>query len=518
MKKAAFMVMMVTILCKIVAFVREIVLSYSYGASGITDAYLVSRTIPSVIFSFIGAGIATGFIPLYSRILNEQGHDDSDRFTNNLINALLLLASFIVAIVLLFTQPIVKLFASGFTGGTLELAITFTRIGVFGVYVSAILRVLAGYLVVHGDYLVPILIDLPMNLIIIMSLLFSTRTTVHVLAVGSVLASASRLLLLAPFVRKNGYQYQPTLNLTDNNMKTMVLIALPVIVGTSVNEINVLVDRTIASSVAVGGISALNYANRLNGFIQSVFVFSITTVMYPMISKMAAEKNVNGLKIYVSEAISLINLLVVPAIMGAMVFSKEIVALLFGRGAFTPDAIEMTSSALFYYSIGMGAFGLRDILSRAFYALQDTKTPMINATIAVVLNIVLNVILSRYMGIGGLALATSISAVVSALLMIITLRKKIGSFGLQEVSGSFIKIGIASVFMGFFAIWGFKLMGKILTKDFALILAIGLSALVYAVLIFFLKVPQVERMLEIVKNRLSEKTAEREERESVNGE
>ena len=117
MKKAAFMVMMVTILCKIVAFVREIVLSYSYGASGITDAYLVSRTIPSVIFSFIGAGIATGFIPLYSRILNEQGHDDSDRFTNNLINALLLLASFIVAIVLLFTQPIVKLFASGFTGG-----------------------------------------------------------------------------------------------------------------------------------------------------------------------------------------------------------------------------------------------------------------------------------------------------------------------------------------------------------------------------------------------------------------
>ena len=113
MKKTALLVMIITILSKILGFGREIVLSYVYGASAITDAYLISQTVPAVIFGLIGAGIGTGFIPLYSRILNEKGQLEANRYTNNLSNALLLLASSIVVIVLLFTQPIVKLFASG---------------------------------------------------------------------------------------------------------------------------------------------------------------------------------------------------------------------------------------------------------------------------------------------------------------------------------------------------------------------------------------------------------------------
>ena len=432
MKKAAFSVMIITILSKILGFGREIVLSYTYGASGITDAYLISRTIPSVIFGFISAGIATGFVPMYSRILKEQGQAGANRYTSNLSNALLLLATFTIALVLLFTQPIVKIFASGFSGETLEMAITFTRISVFGVYFAALLNIFAGYLMLHDNYIVPALVGFPMNCIIIASLFISTKTSIYVMVIGGVLGTVSQLLLLLLFARKAGYRWQPVLNFKDEYIKMMVIIALPVIVGQSVNQINVLVDRTLASRIAVGGISALNYAQRLNGFVQGLFVASITTVMYPMISKMAAGNNMKGLKTYVSEAISIISLLVVPAAIGAMVFSKEIVVILFGRGAFTPEAIDMTANALFYYSTGMIAFGLRDILSRAFYALQDTKTPMINATIAVVLNIILNLILSRYMGIGGLALATSISGIVSAFLMFATLRKKIGGFGLYQ--------------------------------------------------------------------------------------
>jgi len=184
----------------------------------------------------------------------------------------------------------------------------------------------------------------------------------------------------------------------------MVYIALPVIIGVSVNQINVLVDRTIASRVAEGGITALNYASRLNGFVQGIFVLSITTALYPMISKMVAESNMEGLKKSVSEAISGINLLVIPATVGSMIFAEPVVMLLFGRGKFDVEAIAMTSAALFFYSLGMLGFGLREVLSRAFYSLQDTKTPAINATIAVVMNIIPNIILSKYMGIGGLAL------------------------------------------------------------------------------------------------------------------
>ena len=422
---------------------------------------------------------------MYSRISKAEGQLAANKYTNNLSNALLLLASIIVVFVLLFTQPIVKLFASGFSGETLDLAINFTRISIFGVYFTALISIFSGYLQVHDNYMIPALVGIPMNLIIIASLFISTKTNIYMLAIGSVLATASQLLLLVPFVRKTSYKYQPIFSLKDEHIKNMVIIALPVIIGQSVNQINVLVDRTLASGIAVGGISALNYASRLNGFVQSLFVASITTVMYPMISKMAAAKNMKGLKSYVSEAISTINLLVIPATIGAMIFSKEIVALLFGRGAFTPEAVAMTGNALFYYSIGMIAFGLRDILSRAFYALQDTKTPMINATIAVVINIVLNIVLSRFLGIGGLALATSISGIVSAFLMFITLRKKIGPFGLKEISISFIKISIASVLMGLIAYTSFSFLGSLVSQNLALILAIGVGALVYAIFIYF---------------------------------
>ncbi len=502
MKKVALQVMIITILSKFLGFGREIVLSFVYGASATTDAYLISQTIPKVIFSFISAGIATAFIPMYSRIQNENGKLGADRYTNNLSNVLLLFASIIVALVLVFTQPVVKLFASGFSGETLELAVTLTRISVFGIYFTGLMNVFLGYLRLHGNFIVPALVGLPMNLVIISSLFISSKTSIHVLAIGSVLATASQLILCIPFIRKTSFRYKPIFDLKDEHIKAMVFIALPVIAGTAVNEINILVDRTLASGIAVGGISALNYANRLNGFVQGLFVASITTVMYPIISKMAAEGNMKDLKYSLAEAVATVSLLVIPATIGAMFFSREIVALLFGRGAFTTEAIGMTSNALFYYSVGMVAFGLRNVLTRAFYAIQDTKTPMINATIAVVINIVLNIVLSRFLGIGGLALATSIAGIVSAFLMFVTLRKKIGGFGLREISISFIKIGTASVLMGVIALWCFNVLGQIASENLALILAIGVGMLVYAVLIYFMKIPEVERTLETVKKRL----------------
>ena len=276
----------------------------------------------------------------------------------------------------------------------------------------------------------------------------------------------------------------------------------PVILGVSVNDINVLVDRTLASSIAVGGISALNYANRLNGFVQGLFVATISAVMHPMISQMAAQNNFDGLKRTVSEAINLINLLVIPATVGAMIFAEPIVKLLFGRGAFDSKAISMTSNALFFYSIGMAFFGLRDILSRAFYSLQDTKTPMINATIAVAINIVLNFILSKYLGIGGLALATSISAIFCTGLLFVSLRKKIGPFGMKSTAISFIKILVSSLVMGVLAYLAYNLSLSHVNGNLSLIISICIGALVYSLIIYFMKIDEVDSLVNSAKKKL----------------
>ena len=501
MKKTALIIMIITVVSKLLGFGREILLSYFYGASDITDAYLVSLTIPGVIFSFIGVGIGTGFIPMFSRIRQNQGSEEALRFTNNLINGVLLCCTVIVLGGLVFTKPIVRVFASGFSGEILELTIRFARISIFAIYFTGLIGIFSGYLRLNNSYLVPNVIGFPMNIIIILSLFISAKTSVYVLLVGTLLARATELLFMVPFARRKGYRFQPVLDFRDGNLKTMAHIALPVIFGTSIEQVNKLVDRTLASGIAVGGISALNYAARLNGFVQGLFVMSISTVMYPMISKMASEQNLRGLKYTLSEAIGMINLMVIPATVGAIIFAEPIVSLLFGRGAFTPEAAAMTSSALKFYSIGMLAFGLREILSRAFYALQDTKTPMVNGAIAVGLNIVLNIILSRYIGIGGLALATSIAGIVATILFFITLRKKIGGFGLREIAASFGKMTVASIVMGFIAGGSYRYFGAVFGSNLALILAIGVGAPIYFVLIYLLRVPEVQRTMDAVKQR-----------------
>ncbi|NMA75171.1 MAG: murein biosynthesis integral membrane protein MurJ [Bacteroidales bacterium] len=506
MKKAAFTIMVITILSKFVGFGREMILSYIYGASAITDAYLISQTIPNQIFGFVAAGTALSFIPMYNRILKEKSRLEADRYTNNLLNFLLFLATVTVLIVLLFTQPLVRLFAIGFSGETLNLAIKFTRISVFAVYFTAVISIFTEYLRQYNNFIVPASIGFPLNLVTICSLILSSRTDVRVLAIGTIVASAAQLLLLYPSMRKIGYRYQPRLNLNDKYLKMLFKLVLPIILSRSVSRINVLVDRTIASAIVVGGISALNYADKIGGFMQSLLVDSISTVLYPNISKLVSRDDVDGLKSSLSEAINTINLVIIPATIGVMVFSEQIVILLFGRGAFTSEAIQLTSIALFYYSIGMMPKGMRSITSRAFYAHQDSRTPMINATIGLVLNIILNFILSKFMGLAGLALATSISATVIALLMFISLRKRIGAFGLKEIAFSFIKIICASLIMGLVARTNYSLLVNHINQNWSLVLSVFVGIFSYSTIIYFMKVPELDKSIAAIKQRIKERS------------
>lgn len=502
MKKTAALIMILTILSKIFGFGREITLSYLYGASNISDAYLISITIPNAIFGFVAVGLSAGYIPMYSNISRNEGEIEANKFTNNLINILLVTCSIIVLFGLLYTDQIVKIFASGFEGDTLALTVRLTKISLLAIYFIALVSIFTGYLQMKNNYIIPALIGLPLNFIIIISIIFSQNTNVLILSIGYVIAILSQVFLMIPYMRKNKYRYKGIFDIKDKNIINMAYIISPVILGISVNQINVLIDRTIASQLAVGGISALNYANRLNGFVLGIFVLSIVTVLYPMISKMAAENNMKGLKKSLSEAITGVNLLVLPSMIGLMIFAIPIISVLFGRGAFDTSAILMTSSALIFYSIGMIGFGLREVLSRVFYSMNDTKTPMINAVIGVVLNIILNIILSKYMGIKGLALATSIAAIFTTILLFISLRKKIGSFGMKQISISFLKILFASLIMGLIVKLSFNHFTSIISQNLSLLIATAVGAASYFIIIYFMKIHDVDMIVSAIKRRL----------------
>ena len=506
MKKTVLIIMIITIISKFVGFGREIVLSYLYGATSTSDAYLIALTIPGVVFSFIAAGLSAGYIPMYSKILQDDGIHDSNEFTSNLINIILVLSSLVIIVGFVFTEPIVRVFATGFKGDTLLLAVRLTKITLFAIYFSGIISVLTGFLQVNGNYAIPALIGMPFNFIIIVSLFVSQFTNVIVLGIGYVLAISSQVPFMLLFMKSKGFEYKLKIDFKDKHIVKMTRIIMPLIVSVSVNQINVLVDRTLASKLIVGGISALNFASKLNGFVQGIIVVSIVTALYPIISKLAAEKNLRGLKISIAEAIIAISILVLPATVGFIVFAKPIVSMLFGRGAFDEVAINLTSSALVFYSIGMIGFGLCDILTRAFYSLQDTKTPMIYGISGVIVNIALNLILSRFMGVGGLALATSISSILTAGLLFASLRQKIGQLGLKQVGVAIFKILISSLIMGLISKHSYSFLLLYFHESISLVIAIGVGVATYFTSVYFMKIKDVEVIFEVIKKKLSKGT------------
>lgn len=502
MKRTALMIMAITLVSKIIGFGRELLLSYFYGASNVTDAYLIAITIPSVILGFVIQSVASIYIPQYSGIENVEGREVADKYTSNLINIITLLLTLIVIVSVVFTEPLIKIFASGFEGKTFDLTVRFTRISIFSVYFIFLTRLFSAYLQIKNSFIITSLIGIPHAILLIISLILSVKIHIIMLPIGIVAAATFQLIFLTPLLLKKGYKHKILFDFRDENIRKMTIMSVPVMMGLSVNQINVLVDRTIASRITEGGISSLMYARYLNDFMVAIFVLSLTTVIFPNISKLAAANNMIAIKKSLKESITTINIIIIPATVGFMVLASPIVSLIYKRGAFDATALTLTSSALFFYSIGMLGASFRTVLSKFFFSLGDTKTPNLTAIVAMVINIILNIILSKYLGIGGLALATSIAAIVSTGLMFISLRKKIGSFGMRKISISFLKILFASLVMGGLAKLSFNYLTASLSQNLSLLHAIGVGGISYFVIIYFMKIEDVDIIVGAIKKKL----------------
>ena len=505
MKKNVAIIMFITILSTILGFIREIALTYFYGASAISDVYLIAQTIPLTIFALIGTGLSTMFIPIYNKARKEKGEETAHDFMSNLINVIMIVTTVVVVLMLIFTREIVILFASGFSDSTMNLAITFTRISVFGIYFSGLIYTFNPYLQIYNNFAIPALVGIPGNLVIIFSYFIAAKTNDIFLAYGIVVSLIFQVLLVIPAVMKNRYKYKLILHYKDKYLKEILFLSFPVIIGTSVNQFNVLIDKNIASRVAVGGISALNYANKLTTYIGVLFATSIITVIYPAISEMVVNANFDGLKRTINESLVSISLFLIPITVGTMILAQPIVEMLFLRGQFDSNAASMTSMALIGYSIGIIAYAYRDLISRVFYSYNDTKTPVINASIGVAINITLDIILARYLGIAGLALATSIAAFVTMGMLFVSLRKKVPDFGFR---GSLIKVAkilVASLTMGIAVFFLFnQLRGKV-GQNLSIMFSVVFGVIVYSIIIYAFKFEEVDKYLSLITAKLKRK-------------
>ncbi|SHK18121.1 murein biosynthesis integral membrane protein MurJ [Tepidibacter formicigenes] len=503
--------MIVTLLAKILGFSRELVLASVYGTSAYSDAYLIALNIPVVIFATIGGALATTFIPLYFESNNIDGDTRSLKFANNVFNIVMIISIIVALLGIVFTKPLVKLFAVGFRGNTLKTAIDFTRILIPGIIFIGFSNIMTSYLQIKNNFTIPGLISVPYNIIIIISMLVSIKYGPYTMVWGTLIGMISKFLFQVPFAYRNGYKYEAHISLKDEYLRKMVWLVGPVFIGIAVNQINAMIDRTLASVLPEGSISALNYANKLNQFIMAFFITSIAAVIYPMLSKLSSENNKEKFVGTVVKSINSIIILVMPVSVGAIVLATPVVKFLFQRGAFNITATKMTSIALVFYSIGLIGYGLRDILGRVFYSLKDTKTPMINGAMAMIMNIILNLILVKFMGHAGLAFATSISALICIFLLFNSLKKKIGYFGQDKILKTTLKSLASAIVMGIITFFTYKFLIKVLglsfiTEAIALFGSVFIGALVYGILVIILKVEEVNMIIDMINRKLKRKS------------
>ncbi|MFL1468632.1 murein biosynthesis integral membrane protein MurJ [Paraclostridium bifermentans] len=506
--KSAFWLMVVTMLSKVLGFGREIILGYFYGTGMYSDVYIVSMNIPLVIFASIGTALITTFIPLYQEVLSDKGEERALKFSNNIMSIVVILSILLGVFGYIFAEPLVKLFAMHYTGEKLILAVKFVRIMIGGVVFIGLSNLMTSYLQIQGNFTIPGMIGFPNNIIIITSIILSAVTgNIYILAIGTLIGMLSQFLFQVPFAIKKGYKFKPTIDFKDEYLKKMLWLVMPVLIGVAVNQINAMVDRSLASGLEDGVITALNNANRLNGFVMGMFIATLGAVIYPTLSKLSTENNKEKFAESVANSVNCVNLLVVPASVGAMILATPVVRILFERGAFNDRSTTLTATALVFYSVGMVGFGLRDILGKVFYSLKDTKTPMINGIIAVVLNIVLNIALVKVMGHGGLALATSLSAIICIILLFISLKKKIGYYGQDKIKSTFIKTVVASLVMGVVTYFVYKFLFGILGLGFiqeaiSLGVSIAIGGAIYLALIIVFKVEEVNMAIDMIKKKL----------------
>ena len=505
--KATIGLMIATIIAKVLGFGRELVLASSYGASMYSDAYITAMNIPVVIFTIIGSTLGTVLIPMYFEVNSDLGEKKALSFINNVFNIVIVICILLAILGFIFTEELVKVFAIGFEGQTLKIAIDFTRVTIIGIVFTGLSYVMTAYLQIKNNFTIPGLISVPKNIIIIISIILSVKYNPYIMIWGTLIGISTEFLFQLPFAIKSGYKYKPYINIKDKSIKKMSWLILPVLIGVAVNQINTMVDRTLASTLVEGSISALNYANKLNGFVMAMFITSVAAVIYPMLSKLSSEDNKEEFTSSVVQSINSVILLVIPISVGAIALATPIIKLLFQRGEFDARATSMTAIALIMYSIGMIAFGLRDILGKVFYALQDTKTPMINGAIAMGMNIVLNIILVKYLQLAGLALATSISAIVCIFLLFGSLKKKIGYFGQDKIVKTTIKSIVSSIIMGIVTYFAYNMVSNLLGVGFmkeaiSLFVSVGAGGITYGILVIVLKIDEINVITNMVKKKL----------------
>ena len=488
-----------TLLSRILGFVRDVVIARLIGASVGADAFFVAFRIPNFLRRLFAEGaFSQAFVPILSEYKTTRSQDEVEDLIAH-VSGMLVVVLFLVTLIGVLAAPIViAVFAPGFIdqGEKYQLAVDMVRITFPYILFISLTALAGGILNTYGRFNVPAFTPVLLNLSLISAALWLSPLfdkPVVALAWGVLFAGIAQLLFQLPFLHQLGLLRRPRLRRSHTGVTRVLKLIVPAIFGVSVAQINLLIDTLIASFLVTGSVSWLYYSDRMVEFPLGVFGLALATVILPSLSQDHAAGSPVAFSNTIDWALRCVLVLACPAAIGLALLASPILTTLFQYGAFSAHDVHMASLSLTAYALGLVGFIGVKVLAPGYYARQDVRTPVRIGVVAMVSNIVLNLLLVGPLSHTGLALATSLSAFINAGLLFAGLRKKgifipcpgWGPFAVKLLAANLALVGFLWVSTGHADTWTVATVG---VRALTLGVLVGGGALVYAAVLLIVGV------------------------------
>jgi putative peptidoglycan lipid II flippase len=507
-----------TMTSRILGLVRDQVLTHQFGAGDAMDAYLLAFRLPSLLRDLFAEGaMSAAFVPTFTRHLSNEGKPSAWRLGNNVLNALLVATGVLVLLGIIFAEPLVGLFAGDYreVPGKFELTVTLARIMWPVLTLVALAAAMMGMLNSLHHFFIPALSPAMFNVVTIAVAIGVVPIAaalgiqpITLIAISTLGGGVAQLALQWPPLRREGYRWQPVLHWRDEGLHRVLVLIGPGTIGLAATQMNVFVNTVLATSQGTGAVTWLTIAFRIMYLPIGLFGVSIATAVLPAVSRQSVGNDRTGVRNTVSDGLSLMLMLNIPATVGLIVLANPIVQVLFERGRFTAEDTAAAASALQLYALGLVGYSVTRIASPTFYALGLNRLPVIVSVASVLVNAALNVLLVRAMGFRGLALGTSLAALFSAGTLIVLLHGRLHGLNDRRLLSSSTRIAVAAAVMAavtaavaraaVMALPGNTLAAQVIRLS----AEIGASLLALALAAWLLRIREFSETVDLVTQRL----------------
>lgn len=463
---ASVLIALSSLLSRLLGLWRDRLLAGTFGAGDSLDVYYASFRLPDLIFNLLILGsLNSAFIPVFKDYLTKNKQAKAFLTANNMLNAVLVVLLLFCLILLIWAEPFMVLIAPGFSAEKIDQAAMLTRIMVLSPLFFSLSAILGGILNSYHRFISYSLAPILYNLGIIGGIIFLVpRYGLFGLSLGVVLGAGLNFLIQVPEVRQIGFKYRPVLDWNNPGLKKITTLMLPTTLSLAISQINLTVDNIIGSTLLSGSIAVFNFANNIQSLPVGIVSIPICTAAFPRLVEHISHKKYGDFSQQIVRSAKQILFMMVPISIFMYIFRAQIVRLLLGAGAFNWENTITTLNTVGLFAIGLPFQAIIPLYLRSFYSLKNTTKPLYSTFFAMLLNVVLSLVLTRYLAVAGLALAFSLTSIGHFLIINYLFERELPDFKLV-LNSTLQKIVLAGVLAGGVAYFSLRFFEPMFLTD-----------------------------------------------------